>query len=266
MKDILEEVDRNAKRFMKSSLAVLIIIVLLISSGCAKNPSVVDIQKPEEPIVSQDNVNDRKESDAPQPLKVSDSSYESIKKFLESREDIKDISWSHTSSQVTFTLYIDEPENYNPGIYLWQIGVNEPRVVTSIDKYYFPASFVWSPNDEYVFVNSGTSCIRYGYILSVSDLTIVKEFGFALFTAWSPDSKRMALTRRISMITDTETELEGTTDVVIINIKNKEEKVVKKGAAEYYFEIEKWNEDGNLLYLKRYFVSGKAEEFFYKQK
>lgn len=158
-------------------------------------------------------------------------------------ECISNMKWSPDGNELIY--YTDDGQS-NYDVYLWEKGKEQPKKV-NIDIY-GGISFGWSPNSEYVLIDSGTFVIR--------NVTLINKYGdgeiFSFEAAniehpnmdmeqlWSDDSTKIAFAKYNDEITVLNAEVSGVFDIVVYDVNSKTEKTILKSTATEYFTIEKW--------------------------
>lgn len=263
---------------------LLVLCSIIVLSGCSNSPSVsnpsanetkpaaADTKVGEPKNTSQptqntgDTATQKQEPSAeklgdvlkPEQLKLSSSDYQTINNVLKDRKNISDISWSKGKNLVVFALYKEASGDDTAALYMWKVGKTEPSIV-DIPKDRF-GEFFWSPNEEYIIADAGTSVVRNAYVISTNDCKVVDQFVYIFKAVWSPDSKIIAIGRKNNTKTIVDTELDGSVDVVLHDFMTKKDKLVAEGGAEYYYTPLAFDKDGTLSYQKSYFDNQKKDE------
>ncbi|WP_352418088.1 DUF3221 domain-containing protein [Proteiniborus sp.] len=194
------------------------------------------------------------------PLELEESGYTEIDAVLNKQKNIDIIRWAPDKSCVAFLM---NNTDWGGQMYLWYVGVEEPVEVQGAEG--MICDFIWSPNSEYVVADEGTSNSRTGYVVKSKDTVLLYSMGFISDFFWSPDSKFIAMAKESEVKSAVLTELEGTTDVCLLNIETEETKIIDRGAPEYNLWITSWDNDGILHYVRSYVNEpGKSEELTYK--
>lgn len=198
----------------------------------------------------------------PESLKLPAGDYESIKKILESSKNIYGIKWSYNKYMTTFFLFKEENESQQ--MYIWKIGMTEPIIINEAIVYNLGEVY-WSPNDEYIIIDSGTDVKRNADIISSKVFKKIDSICYYGNPIWAPDSKFIAMAKPRTIKTIVDTGLEGTTDIILYNHQTKETKTIASGGAEYFFDVKAWDKNGILTYTKNYFIDeNKTETLTYK--
>lgn len=190
-------------------------------------------------------------------LKLADSSYESIDKFLKEHDNVE-YGWSNSKMYAVFKLMDEVVSGNNAVNYMWKVGDSEPYTLNGV-----PAdigSYYWSPNDSYLIFDCGTSPARGGEVYWTKSMENVESIGYLSLPVWSPDSKWIAMGIVKSIPTVVDTSLEGSSDMIIYNIETKERRMIEEGTSEYYLVPDSWDKDGILTYKRFYFNSGSGGE------
>ncbi|NLI90680.1 MAG: hypothetical protein GX434_00350 [Peptococcaceae bacterium] len=193
-----------------------------------------------------------KESEG-RPLKVVESSFDSIDSLLKER-DIELISWSPDRSAVAFS----SGKQMDQQLYLWQPGKTEPVELAKVKDRI--CELIWSPDNRYVVADAGTSISRSSYVIDATDSHLLDCIVNIGAVCWSPDSKCLALGQESDIKPEAAMELNGTVDLVIYNIETKEKKIIAKGTANYYYFPVTWEENGILSYKKIFFKNPANQE------
>lgn len=194
------------------------------------------------------------------PFELKKSGYNEIDDVLNKQENVDIIRWAPDKSCVAFLINNTDGEGQ---MYLWHVGIKAPVEVQGAEG--MICDFIWSPNSEYVVADEGTSNSRTGYVVKSKDTVVLYSMGFISDFFWSPDSKFIAMAKESEVKSAVLTELEGTTDVCLLNIETEETKIIDRGAPEYNLWITSWDNDGILHYVRSYVNEpGKSEELTYK--
>lgn len=178
-------------------------------------------------------------------LKVTDSSYESIDNLLKNQKKVVQISWSPANHYVAFSV---GDMGWDDQMYLWKLGESEPvEIKDAKDRI---CSFLWSPDNNYVLADAGSSVQRGGYIVGTQNQGKTDKIGYVGKAFWSPDSKWIAVGQVSDIQPSVAIELMGTVDMCIYNIATKEKKIIAHGTADYYYSPKNWNSDGVLTCVK----------------
>lgn len=184
-----------------------------------------------------------------------DSSFESIDNLLKGQKEVVQVSWSPDKRYVAFSV---GNMGWDDRMYLWKSGESSPFEVEGVKDRI--CSFLWSPNNNYVLADSGSSITRSGYIVDIQNQAKTDVIGYVGEPYWSPDSKWIAVGQMSDIKPNVAIELSGTVDMCLYNIASKEIKIIVKGTADYYFSPKKWDSDGRLTYLKINFKDPNKQE------
>ncbi|MDC0760189.1 hypothetical protein POF51_05755 [Brevibacillus sp. AG] len=82
--------------------------------------------------------------------------------------------------------------------YIWKVGNDSPSPIKEavIDRYFF----TWSPDSEYLLLDTGTSRHRGGQIYQVANDRMSEPFSYISQFRFSPDSKRAAFSQLSGII------------------------------------------------------------------
>ncbi|WP_427339836.1 TolB family protein [Caloranaerobacter sp. DY30410] len=244
-------------------LICVLILVFLFMAGCAKENQVIN--KKNEPN-EQDTSIAIKNNTKDEILEVLNSTRENIEAKLKEREDVYAVTWSYDGQQVAFVR--GDTEGWYGQMYIWTVGKKKPVSIGEEEDRI--CEFIWSPNSKYVFVDTGTSCERWGFIVSTDNFKIIDGITYTGVPLWSYDSKWIAL----GTISDIQppaalTELSGTVDLTIYNVETREKRIIAKGTSDFKYTPRQWNKDGILTYEKIYFNDPEKSEqltYHYKSK
>ncbi|SHH20477.1 hypothetical protein SAMN02745135_00046 [Caloranaerobacter azorensis DSM 13643] len=241
--------------FYKKSYRLIFIVMLLFlfMSGCAKENQVIN--KKSEPN-EQDTSIAIKNNTKDEILEVLNSTRENIEAKLKERKDIYAVTWSYDGRQVAFVL--GDTEGWYGQMYIWTVGKKKPVSIGEDEDRI--CEFIWSPNSKYVFVDTGTSCERWGFIVSTDNFKIIDGITYTGVPLWSYDSKWIALGTISDIQPITPIELSGTVDLTIYNVETREKRIIAKGTSDFKYTPRRWDKDGILIYEKIYFLNQKENE------
>lgn len=211
-------------------------------------------------IVDQDKdsqVSEALKEESIEAFKLQESDYITIDNILNAKKDIIVIQWSFDKSTVAFAIDNGDGESQ---MYLWQTGNHEPVRIDDVND--IICEFKWSPNNEYIIADVGTSVARGGYVVDVKEKELLYNIGYIDGVLWSPDSKHIAMIQESQVKAVVETELEGTTDVYLLNIETKEKQLIDEGTSEYSLRLISWDDDGKLNYNRAYYKEPEKIEIF----
>lgn len=252
---------------------ICIMGVCLVTSGCNAEKGKLNITTeptPQEIIKEMPMVEPIKEEPVQkepiqeEPLEITESNKESINALLSKRRDVYEVKWAYDGKFVAFVK--GNTQMMEGQLFLWKVGDKKPIIIE--DQNDRICEIIWSPDSNYAFIDIGTSSLRAGCIVAAKECRTVKCFTYTGGSYWSPDSKWIAIGVESTIEPITPTELNGVTDLAILNIKTYEKKIIAKAAREYYFIPRSWDKDGILHYEKYYYEgkeSGEKLTFVYKQ-
>ncbi|KKM09719.1 hypothetical protein SY88_17425 [Clostridiales bacterium PH28_bin88] len=186
---------------------------------------------------------------------------EDIKAILSQRKDAYAVTWSPDGTVVAFV--VGDTQGMEGQMYLWFSGDQRPKLISGITDRI--CDFYWSPDSQYVFVDTGTSAQRGGIIVSVEQHKEIGRIGYTHRPQWSPDSKMVALGVVRKVEPPIPWELDGTIDLALYNVETGELNVVATGTNEVYYYPVKWDRDGTLTYEKHFINNEKVERLKYKK-
>ena len=188
-------------------------------------------------------------------LKLSNSSFGLIDDLLKKQKKVIQISWSSDRYYVAFSV---GNMGWDDKMYLWEIGESQPVEIRDMKDRI--CGFSWSPNNNYVLADSGSSVQRIGYIVDAQTKKETDEISYVGNAFWSPDSKWLAVGEISDIQPSIATELTGTVDMYIYNADTKEKKIIAQGTADYYFDPKEWNSNDVLTYVKTDFKDPDKQE------
>lgn len=193
-------------------------------------------------------------------LQLTDSTYETIDQLLKSRNEVQQISWSPDGQTVAFSV---GDLGWDDQMYLWEAGKSEPIAIEGArDRI---CEFAWSPDNQYVLADAGTSIQRGGMLVNAEYQVKTAEISYVGEAFWSPDSKWIAVGQVSDIKPSVAIELSGTVDLCIYPVRINEKIILAWGTADYYYLPEKWDSDGVLTYVKTEFTDpAKQETLQYK--
>ncbi len=242
--------------FHKKSYRLIFVVMLLFLfiAGCAKENQVIN--KKNEPSGQDTSTIDRKNSTEEEVLEILNSTRENIEIKLTERNDIYAVTWSYDGQQVAFVR--GDTESWYGQMYIWTVGEKKP--VSIGEKENRICEFIWAPNSKYVFVDTGTSCERWGFIVSIEDFKIIDGITYVGMPRWSYDSKLIALGTISDIQPVTPTELSGTVDLTIYNVETREKRIIAKATSDFWYTPRQWDKNGILTYEKIYFLNHEEKE------
>ncbi len=115
----------------------------------------------------------------------------------------------------------------------------------------------WSFDDKYLIVEEGTANLHTSHLLTAA--TLGEKAAFKVTAAiWAPSCEFLAVSRVNKLRPTVDMELDGTTDIFLINADTLGETLLLKADADTLYTPEKW--DGVNLYVRKSsLTSGKSE-------
>lgn len=245
-------------------------IVIINLSSCSKKTidnlqdkqEIINAQKSQDNLKTSEAISQQNEQEYEQlQLKIAQSSYMSIDNLLKSHGRINEISWTSEKTMAVFSM---SDNGWDDEMFIWQVGHEEPQKIEGIND--ILCSFIWSPDGKYVIADSGTSVCRSGYVVGTEGRKLLYKIGYIGEPFWSPDSKYIAIAQENEIKAIVETELDGTTDIYLLDIESMEKRVIDEGTPEYSLWIKEWTNDGNLVYEKCFYKDNSSEEVTYDYK
>lgn len=237
----------KSKYIIKYFITTFLIFGLLLSSGCS------DLKA------------DNDENTSIGILKLEQSNYENINELLNKQKDVYAITWLSDKNYVAFVK--GDTTSLFGQMYIWKVGDKESVLVEGLNDRI--CELKPSPNDKYYLIDIGTSVSRTNVIFSVRENKEVGRIGVVGMGYWTYDSKYL-ISASISEIQPIiQTELEGTTDLTLYNIETKEKVILETGTPDYYFLAWEQEDDGTIIYYKKYFKYHDLDEelkYIYKSK
>ncbi|MBO8129759.1 MAG: hypothetical protein H0Z39_11305 [Peptococcaceae bacterium] len=182
-------------------------------------------------------------------LEVREGTLQAIRDRLKAREDVYAITLSPNEQFAAFVL--GDTQAWYGQMYLWQVGNKKPTAVEGVEDRI--CKFFWSPDSNYVLVDAGTGPERTGYIVAAEDFHNMIKTSYAFDPQWSPDSQWIAFSKvnDISPIAMVEP---GSVDLVVYNVKTKEQRTIAEGTEELCYMAESWDKNGTLTYKEYLFA------------
>ncbi|MFA6807987.1 MAG: hypothetical protein WCR27_03230 [Eubacteriales bacterium] len=185
---------------------------------------------------------------------VTENTRTDIQKTLEENENIAEVTWSEDKTCVFFTKDIG---NYVRQLYQWKAGETNENQVKGVSGNLY--DITQSDDGKYITVNEGTGTIYTTIIISVEDLLLVEEIVNVGGPVWSPDSDKLAFAVLNDKKPSIDMEWDGTSDLLIYNIKSKGKEIVLVADNDFNYNPISWDENG-LKYEKNYLDGRKSEE------
>jgi hypothetical protein len=166
-------------------------------------------------------------------VKANQDQIDRIEKQLYSQTNVYYSLWSPKYTYLSY--YVGNEDEDIP--YIWKVGEDAPeRIAVPYEDRFF---FDWSPTEEYVLLDTGTSVTRGGILYSLKKKTN-KQINYLSGVHFSPDSKWLirALTSGIHSEAKKDYEIDETMDLVSIDLDTFEENIILKSTdqMEYYFD------------------------------
>lgn len=180
-----------------------------------------------------------------------------ISNILVATEYVNNVTWSPDESCVVFRR--DDMLNECAQVYLWRIGSEVPELVVEVEP--TGGDFSWSPDSQYVIVDTGTYVIRGGFLISIESSKVIKEFNYFGQICWSPDSKSFA-TADASKETPIN-EFDLVSDLVVVDSASGNKNIVVYATGEFYLNALKWDEPNTIIYEKTWIANNKKETLSY---
>lgn len=169
---------------------------------------------------------------------TTDSTEESIgldfERLLSSLE-ISDLTVSESGDYGTFSVAETISEDETGGLYGTYLYNKKERSVTKIDPY--EGNVIWSTQESYIVVDSGTSVERGGSIYSIDTKAAVDHIEYVMFPLWVSDSELVYAKSNESVELDAAMELRYTTDIVVRDVLSGQEEVIFEGSKDYLMEL-----------------------------
>lgn len=186
--------------------------------------------------------------------------YEEIQKELEGNSKVINITWSNDRTKVAYTLQQDGTEMYEVGeMYLWQVGAESPMAVNEVNDRI--CGYKWSSDGNYVLADIGTSVSRLGSIVDANSGKLIGNINYIGNAFWSPAANQLLFAKdNPAVVMQVATELNGTTDLYILDVKEQKETKIFEGTEEYYVVPVKWINEKEISATKYYLTSDGGRE------
>jgi hypothetical protein len=182
---------------------ILIVMIFIIVSGCnlVNSPTSEDNSKsplavtptiaPSTPISTSSLIS----TPTPKPISIltvtsSTNSLDDILKILKSKKDIFNIVESPNKKYVFYMQSATFSEYDTLTLHLWFVGEAQPQDNGKIEED-LVGEVLWSPNSDYIFVDTGTFVTRGGRLYSVDRLKEVTSLEYKHTIYFSPDGKNI---------------------------------------------------------------------------
>lgn len=120
--------------------------------------------------------------------------------------------------------------------------------ITEERFYQAMGAIVWSPDGRYLLLDHGTSMSRGAYVVDASTGKALHNLGVIGRAYWAPDSKRLVLGIRQPLEEKLPTELGDATSLAVLEIGQREPRVILEGTYEFSYLPRVWLPDGRILY------------------
>lgn len=188
-------------------------------------------------------------------LKLDNSSFDNIMAKLALSKGVYGITPSNDKEYIAF---VDgNPNELTGQLFIWKVRENQPVAIPISEQRI--SEIKWSPKDDYIFVNTGTSSVRNGKIITAKDYSIIDEIEFVGKTYWA-DSNTLILATFGEAIPSISVEWDHSTDLIFYNLETKEKKIIAEGSSDFYFLTFGLQGDNTLIYEKRYFDGSESEK------
>jgi hypothetical protein len=189
------------------------------------------------------------------PISKSNNGLIDILKTLSSQKDIFNIKESPNKKYVTY-MHSDTASAYEKlTLHLWRVGNPQPLETSRIEKENV-GDILWSPNSDYVFVDTGTSVIRNGDLFSVEGLKKVTSLGYFHTIYYSPDGKKILIgstNDKISSIKSKYVSPENIVNLSIYDIASNKLTTELKGSDNEDYNVIGWLDNQTISYhLNKY--------------
>ncbi|NTU29398.1 hypothetical protein HPY27_04365 [Brevibacillus sp. HB1.1] len=179
-----------------------------------------------------------------------------IEQKLYTSEDTFHAEWSPNFQAVAYYKGTTEDGQ----AYIWKVGNDSPSPIKEavIDRYFF----TWSPDSEYLLLDTGTSRHRGGQIYQVANDRMSEPFSYISQFRFSPDSIRAAFSQLSGIISKEKygMEDEETEDIWLYELSTgKQKKLLQADDHTDYFPLE-WKSETELLYWKQDYQKNTEEE------
>lgn len=199
--------------------------------------------------------NDSNGQDLEEILKITSSTFEIIRDYLEEMEAVIRQDWSIDNKLVAFSWGKD---GWDDKMYIWRVGEVEPIQIADVEDRL--CKFYWSPDTNFVFADAGSSSERVGYLISMDWFKKIDAIPYVGSPLWSPDSKWIAIGKFSNVKLLPLTEWYNTVDMVLYNVLTKEIKILAEGREDFFYIPKSWDGDGRLTYLKRSILDSSSQE------
>ena len=177
-----------------------------------------------------------------------------ILKNLEAQSDVHTITVSPNKKYIAY-MKSGEADYYSESerLHIWRVGESAP--VKSDKEEAYVGNLWWSPNNDYVFVDSGAYEPHAGNLYAIEEVALYDGFEYCEDVFYSPDGKKIiytALDDKISEIklkdtTDTIEPLE-VFDIMLYDIETKKKEYLFRGADSFDYVAKGWTDNQTIKY------------------
>ncbi|TXK84352.1 hypothetical protein [Paenibacillus sp. N3.4] len=154
-----------------------------------------------------------------------------VRNELKSQTGIFDITESPNKKYVAY-MHSDTNSQYDPlTLHIWRVGDDKPQETQEM-KEETVGDVIWSPNSEYIFVDTGTYVTRAGDLFVAEGVKKVVSLGYLHSIYFSPNGKKILyskLNRDVSTLKGKYVDPFEAFDLVMYDIATNKEEMILKG-------------------------------------
>lgn len=235
----------------KNSALCIILAGVLVLTGCDSN---------EKPFVNeweQSSQHDVQPSPTPKedPIQRTSDPYtlDQIEGILQDDKSVFHVIESPDKKAVAYMVSPTGSDEDPMALHVWIVGDDKPRSATGSPESMVGDVF-WSPDSEYVFVDSGTFVTRSGELYSARTLEAVDTFGYVQQAYFSPNSKYIAYSAGSDPLSAVKTvkgdylDPSEAFDLVVYSMETRQHTVLLKGTETQDYIAAGWLDDHTLRY------------------
>jgi len=227
---------------------------MLVLTGCESNKKVAEDQATPQQVDEQTSPTPK---DNTKQQTLNPYTLDKIVGILKEDKTVFNVVESPDKNAVAYMVSqteSDEDSNEDSmTLHIWNVGDDKPQSATGNPESMVGDVF-WSPNSDYVFVDSGTFVTRNGGLYSAKTLEVVDTFGYVERVYFSPNSKHIFYSSGYDPHSTVKTvkgdylDPSEAFDLVLYNMETRENTVLLKGTeTQDYFAIG-WLDDHTLSY------------------
>ena len=229
-------------RSNRKRVVCIILAGMLVLTGCESNQS--SHADSETSTAPQDNTIQRK---------TNLYTLNKIEGILQEDKTVSHVIESPDKKAVAYMVSDTGSEEEPMTLHVWSVGDNKPRSATGSPETMVGDVF-WSPDSEYVFVDSGTFVTRSGELYSVRTLEVEGTFDYVQQAYFSPNSKYIVYSTGSDPLSAVKTvkgdylDPSEAFDLVLYEMETRQSTVLLNGTETQDYMASGWLDEHTLLY------------------